>query len=58
MNIIACINYQDQGTYLLIDNKEIWRIFCSDYRGQAMLVMEKTIAQPLEVLNYFKDHLK
>ncbi len=56
MHIIACINYQDQGVYVLLETKEVWRLWF-DYGINATPTLEHCIDRdiPYSVTIYFKN---
>lgn len=58
MHIIACINYKDQGVFILCEDNQIYRIWF-DY-GLSGPNIEHCITQyvPEDVWNKFKIHLK
>lgn len=56
MHIIACINYQDQGVFMLLEDKSVWRVW-HDGLG---LLMEECIDRdiPKAVKIHFNNYLK
>ena len=53
MHIIACINYQDQGVFMLLEDKSVWRVW---HDGLGLLI-ENSISRdiPYSVTTYFKS---